>query len=70
MRTIKIIEQKDLDDCPTHFIEETGDSILCAFNLNNFCTPHCAACSILGTSPKAYCNRGVKDDFAIGWIKE
>ena len=51
--------------------EATKKAIKCAFNLNNDCTPNCAACCVYGVDKKAECTRGNENDcFLIGRIKE
>lgn len=55
---------------PTIFVNKDNslEPVQCAFDLTQTCSPNCAACSITGSF--AYCNRGVKDDFRIGIVKE
>lgn len=48
---------------------KTNGYIKCAFDLTQMCYSNCAACSVVGTGCKAFCNRGVKDDFCIGYVK-
>lgn len=53
---------------PTIFVNKDNslEPILCAFDLTQTCTPNCASCSV---EVYAYCNRGIKDRFKIGLVK-
>lgn len=58
---------------PTKFQEKISETewhdVLCAFDGDRICSPACAACTISGTDPKAFCNRnGNSIDFPIGFI--
>lgn len=71
MRKIKIFKFLNPAPLSSQFDEaQTKEAIMCAFNLDKNCVPNCAACTISGSSPKAFCNRGPKDDFCIGLIVE
>lgn len=56
-------------DMSRRFFQRTDDEpVMCAFNLDVKCTPDCAACAIVGTSPKAECSRG-EVPFEIGYLR-
>ena len=52
--------------CARRFITEKN-IIKCAFDLEKFCTPDCAACEYNTHNTQATCMR---KDFLIGYVKE
>jgi len=66
MKTVRIHSCAD----DKGFFEDirTRDQIKCAFDVTKSCYSNCAACNI--QAGKVFCQRGVKDDFQIGIIKE
>ncbi len=71
MRRIEIYTPKVMTSPGKHFKDkETGDCIICAFNLNEKCTPDCAACDKRGAGGEFSCSRIVGKDNIIGWIGE
>ena len=67
MKRLRLIET---DETSYFVLDRSGQSIMCAFNTDRKCSPTCAACNVSGSNPKAFCSRGEKDEFTIGWIKE